>query len=180
MTHIGKRVSLTRKEKELSIVIISLADDRKNTYLLIWFLLWTFSGMIVLWQYFKLTDLDTKTAVIVWMGFWVYFEYKIFNAYLWRKFGKEKIKIHDKKLFYKIDTAGRGKIKEYESTLIKNLHVIESKENSFFENLNNSYWATAGEKLAFDYNEKEIKFGKQLEDADAIALLKVIKNELKN
>lgn len=179
MEYIGKRISIKRTENELSIVILSLVNKLKNKLLFLWFILWSISGIIVLSQYFIMPYPNTKTAIIVWMGFWVYFEYKIFLAYLWRKSGKEKIKINDKKFLYKRDVSGRGKIKIYETDFIKNLRLIEPKENSFTENLNNSYWVIGGEKLAFDYYGKEIKFGLQLDEVDAKALMKLIKKEMK-
>ncbi|MES2139487.1 MAG: hypothetical protein V4511_07240 [Bacteroidota bacterium] len=179
MEYIGKRISIKRTENELSIVILSLINKVKNRFLFLWFILWSISGLIVLSQYFIMHDPNTKTAIIVWMGFWAYFEYKIFHAYLWRKSGKEKIKINDKKFLYKRDVSGRGKIKTYETDFIKDLRLIEPKENSFMEDLNNSYWVIGGEKLAFDYYGKEIKLGLQLDEVDAKALLKLIMKEMK-
>jgi len=179
MEYIGKRISMRRSENELSIVILSSVDKLKNRLLILWLLLWSISGLIVLSQYFVMPDPDTKTAIIVWMGFWAYFEYKIFQAYLWRKSGKEKIKIQEKKLLYKRDVSGRGKIRFFETDFIKDLRLIEPKENSFFESLNNSYWVIAGEKLAFDYYGNEVKFGLQLEEVDAKALIKVMIKEIK-
>lgn len=178
MEYIGKRISIKRTENELSIVILSLTDKLKSRYLFAWLLLWSLSGIIVLSQYFIMPDQNTKTAIIVWMGFWIYFEFKILNAYFWRKSGQEKIKLRDNKLLYKRDVSGRGKIKTYETDYIKDLRIIEPKENSFSESLSSSYWVIAGEKLAFDYYGKEIKFGIQLEESEAKALLKVIKSEI--
>lgn len=175
MDYIGKRISIQQKGNDLSIVILALQDKLKNTLLFIWFLLWSLSGIIIFSQYFLLTDPDTKTVLIVWMGFWAYFEYKIFTAYRWRKFGKEIIKIRNGNFSYKRDVSGKGKIKEYRIDLIKNLRYIKSQENSFFENLNDSYWVIANEKLAFDHNGAEIKFGLQLDESDAKALLKRIR-----
>ncbi len=178
MEYIGKRISILRKENELSIVVLSLMDKVKSRLLFVWFFLWSLSGLVILSQIFIMPDPNTKIAIIVWMGFWTYFEYKIFTSYLWRKSGKEKIKIRENKLFVKRDVSGRGKIKAYEIDFIKDLRLFETQENSFFENLNNSYWVVAGERLTFDYYGKEIKFGIQLEDVDAKALLKLIKKEI--
>ena len=175
MKYIGKRISLKQKEAELSIVILSLTNKTKNSLLFIWLLLWTLSGITVLVYYFKIADHNTKAAIIVWFGFWVYFEYMIAKALLWRKYGKEIIKLRDNKLLYKRDIAGKGKIRVFEFNFMKDLRIIEEKSNSFVENLNNSYWVIAGEKLGFDYYGKEIKIGIQLDEQDAIAL----KNELK-
>lgn len=98
---------------------------------------------------------------------------------MWRISGREKIKIRNNKLVYKRDVSGRGKVKTYETDFIKDLRLIEPKENSFIENLNNSYWVIAGEKLAFDYYGGEIKLGLQLEETAAKALLKIMKNGLR-
>lgn len=178
MEYIGKRISIQQKENELSIVILALQDKLKNNLLFLWFFLWSLSGVIIISQYFLLTDPDTKTVLIVWMGFWAYFEYKIFKAYRWRKFGKEIIKIRDGNFSYKRDISGKGKIKTYPIDHIKNLRFLEPQENSFFENLNDSYWVIANEKLAFDHNGAEIKWGIQLDESDAKALLKRIKNKV--
>lgn len=175
MDYIGKRISIQQQGKDLSIVILAMQDKFKNTLLFVWFLLWSLSGIIILSQYFLLTDADTKTVLIVWMGFWAYFEYKIFTAYRWRKFGKEIIKIRDGKFWYKRDVSGKGKIKEYSIDFIKNLRYTEPQENSFFENFNDSYWVIANEKLSFDYHGAEIKFGLQLDESDGKALLKRIR-----
>lgn len=167
------------EDGEVSIVILSTADKFKRKLLILWLVLWTISGFIVFSQYFHVTDKDTKAAIIVWLGFWAYFEYKIFRAFLWRTYGIEKIKIRKGKLFYKRDISGRGKIKVFDAEMLKDLRVAEPKENSFFEDLNNSYWVIAGEKLAFDYYGKEIKFGIQLEESDAKALHKLIEKSIK-
>lgn len=177
MEYIGERVSIKHTDKELSIVILAMKDKLKNRLLLLWLILWSLGGLIVFSQYFTLTDPNTRIAVIVWMFFWFYFEFKILNAYLWRRAGKEIIKIRNNNLQYKRDIAGRGKIRTYSLDFMKDLRIVEQKENSFFESLNNSYWAIAGEKVAFDYYGKEIKFGIQLEEKEAKLLLKVISNE---
>lgn len=179
MDYIGKRISIKKKEDELSVVILPLAEKRKNNLLLVWLLLWSLSGLVILSQFFVISDVNTKIAVLVWLAFWAYFEYKIVNAYRWRKSGKEKIKIRENKFLYKRDISGKGAVKTYEIDFIKNVRLVENKDESFMESLNNSYWVIAGEKLVFDYSGKEIRFGLQLEDTDAKALLKLLQNQIK-
>lgn len=178
MEYIGERISIKRIENETSIVILSTVDKMKKKLLIAWFVLWTICGIIVFTQYFTITDEQTRVAILVWLGFWAYFEYKTYVAVMWRSFGLEKIKLRDRKLFYKRAVRGKGKVKVYEFDFMKEFRIVESQENSFFENLNNSYWVIAGEKLAFDYYGKEIKFGIQLNDADAKALHKLIKGKI--
>ena len=179
MEYIGERISLKQKENELSIVILSFKNKAKNNLLFCWFVLWSISGIFVFTNYFTIIDQNTKAAIIVWLGFWGYFEYVILKAYFWRKSGKEIIKLKDNKLMYKRFVLWNTKIKVYEYEFIKDFKIIEPKENSFRENLNNSYWVIAGEKLAFDYYGKEIKLGIQLIQNDAEFLKKRIQKEVK-
>lgn len=179
MEYIGKRISIKKSETETSIVIVSQSDKKKNVLLFSWLLIWSISGIAVLSQYFVIPDQNTKVMLMVWLAFWVYFEYRIFQAFMWRKYGVEKIKLRENKFFYKRDAAGKGKVKGYEFDFIKDLRLTEAKENSFADSMNNSYWMIGGEKLAFDYYGKEIKFAMQIEQAEAVALLKFIKSSIK-
>lgn len=179
MEYIGKRASIRRSENELSIVIVAHAEKWKNRLLFAWFVIWTICGIFVFTQFFVTPDQDLKAMLIVWLGFWAYFEYRTYRAVLYRRLGVEKIKLRDGKLQYKREIAGKGKIRTYELDFIKDLRVIVPKENSFADSMSSSYWSLAGERLAFDYYGKEIKFGIQLEPADAEALYKVIKKSIR-
>jgi hypothetical protein len=180
MEYIGKRISIKRKEQETSIVILSTVEKLKRTVLFCCFFLWSLCGMIILTQTLLIHDEQMKVFFIVWMGFWTYFEYKLFTAYMWRKFGVEKIKLRENKLFYKRDVAGRGKIKVFDYDFIKDLRIIEKNEFSFLDSLSNSYWVVGGEKIAFDYYGKEIKLALQIENGEADELFKLLKKELNN
>jgi hypothetical protein len=178
MNFIGEQISIVNSEKESRIVILSLKDKIKNILLFIWLFVWSVCGVIMITQYFATTNPDIKTVIIVWLGFWCYFEFKIAKAHLWRKTGKEIIKIKNGKLIYKKEVSHKGKTTEYDCETIKNLRVIEPKENSFMDTINNSYWVIGGEKLAFDYFGNEIKIGFQLKEEDAKALLKLLKSKI--
>ncbi len=177
MDFIGDQISITNSDKEWTIVILSLKDKIKSILLFAWLFVWSVCGVIMITQYFTTSNLDIKTVIIVWLGFWCYFEYKIAKAHMWRKYGKEIIRIKSGKLIYKKDVSGKGKIVEYDCETIKKFRFLEPNENSFIESFNNSYWVIGGEKLAFDYFGNEIKFGFQLKDEDAKALLKFIKSK---
>ena len=179
MEYIGKQISIKRNDNGVSIVIVALAGKLKNNLLFACLFLWSVSGIIIMTQFFVTADQNTKAALMVWLAFWAYFEYVLFKAYMWRKYGVEKIKLRENKLLYKRDVAGKGKIKTYEIDFVKDLRILVPKGNSFADNMSNSYWSVGGERLAFDYYGKEIKFGFQLEQADAEALYKVLKKEFK-
>ncbi len=95
MEYIGNRISIKRSDNEVSIVILSFREKIKNIMLSIYLVLWSLSGIIVFSQLLVIPDKNTKLALFVWLCFWAYFEFKISKAYMWRKFGVEKIKLRE-------------------------------------------------------------------------------------
>lgn len=179
MEYIGEKISVVRKDNEVSIVILASTDKKKLNLLFFWLIAWTVCGLLVVGQYFSLNDPNLKAYIIGWLAFWAYFEYKIVKVYLWRRGGMEKIKLKDKMLYYKREIGGKGKIHVYQYDFIKDLRLIVLG-NNFINTVNNSYWVIGGERLEFEYYGKTIRFGLQLNDKDAKGLLHLIQKELKS
>ncbi|MFI5149521.1 MAG: hypothetical protein ACHQRM_07280 [Bacteroidia bacterium] len=178
MEYIGNRISFLRKPDELSIVISAYSDKRKNLLLLAWILAWTLGGIVMTVYLFRVHDSQLKTMILVWMGFWLYFEYKAWKAYTWRKYGKEIVKIGKGYLFYKRDNRGAGKLRNFETASVESAGRYTAGENDLVRNFISSYWVIGGETISFRYFGKEVAFGMQLEEKDANALLQLIRTEL--
>ena len=118
--------------------------------------------------------------VLIWLGFWAYFEFKIGRAFLFKKFGKEKIWVKGDKFNYWKDVSGRGKKLEFEIELMKDLQLIEKNKRDFFQFMNESFWVMGGESISFMYGAKIYRIGIQLNEDDAKELLKQIKFALKS
>ncbi|HEX7412742.1 MAG TPA: hypothetical protein VF411_01765, partial [Bacteroidia bacterium] len=89
ITLIGNRISTLKADGVSSFVIIPTIANWKLYLLFVWLLLWTVSGIIVIGNYFTLSNSNTKIMMVVWLGFWAYFEFRIGKAFLFKKFGKE-------------------------------------------------------------------------------------------
>lgn len=176
---IGKRISTLKADGVSSFVIIPTASNWKLNLLFAWLFVWTLSGCIVIGNYFTLTNTNIKLVVIVWLGFWAYFEFTTARAFIFKKFGKEKIWIKGSTFNYWRDVAGRGKKFEFEASLIKDLSLIEKNKKDFFQFMNDSFWVVGTESIAFTYGTKTYRFGVQLDEADAKELLKQIKHALR-
>ena len=88
---ISNRSSILTKEGVFSLVILPTAEKKKTNLLFLWLMAWSVSGVIILMNYFKLTNDSTKLMIIVWLGFWAYFEFKIVRVFMWKRFGQEKL-----------------------------------------------------------------------------------------
>jgi hypothetical protein len=166
-------------KNELSIVISAYSEPSKNSMMLTWFIAWTLGGLAVAIYFFIIHDNQTRTMMLVWMGFWFYFEFKVWKAYTWRRFGKEIIKIEKSHFFYKRDNRGAGKVATYQAEFIQDLDKYKGRQGDMVSNFMNSYWIIAGETLSFNYYGKEILLGMQLDEKECSSLLKLIRDELK-
>ena len=176
---IGKRISVLKSDDLYSFVIVPSDANWKIYLLFAWLFLWTVSGVVVAANYFMLTNANLKLVLIMWLGFWVYFEFKIGKAFLFRRFGKEKIWIKGGKLFYWRDIAGRGKKLEFDKELIKDFELIQKNKKDFFASINESFWVIGGESIIFNYGAKPYRLGIQLPEEDAKELLRQMKHALR-
>lgn len=171
MKVIGKRISILKKEKLLSIVILPTDDNKKLVLMFLWLMAWTFCGLMFFVNYFKVTNYDLKIAIIVFLSFWFYFEFKIIRAFMWKKWGKEKIWVQNSLLHYQREVNGRGKVREYNLDLLNDLKLVGVDEKNFGDFINQSYWIKGGEMLEFIYQGKSIRFAMQVKPEEARTIL---------
>ncbi|MBS1634986.1 MAG: hypothetical protein JST26_03620 [Bacteroidetes bacterium] len=180
MQVIGERSSILKKENLLSLVILPTSEKRKVNLMFLWLFLWTVSGFIIFANYFKLTNVNAKLFVIIWLGFWAYFEFKIARVFLWKRFGKEKLWIKDGTVFYQREISGRGKIKKYDLNLIETIDYLPLEKGNFADVFNQSFWVKGGERLEFICQSKRIRFGMQLKDDEAKTIQKELNKFIKS
>ncbi|HQQ95019.1 MAG TPA: hypothetical protein PLQ93_10730 [Bacteroidia bacterium] len=179
MKVISERISIVKKDKLLSIVILAAANRRKLALLFLWLLAWSVCGLLVLINYFQLTDENTKLFVIVYLAFWLYFELSIIRTFIWKKYGKEKIWFQHGVLHYQREFNRRGKIREFQPELIQDLRIIESRPGNFFDSVNQSFWVKGNERLEFRYQAKTIRFAFQITNEESSILLKEIETAIR-
>lgn len=179
MILIGERASILKKEDLFSLVILPTSEKKKVGLMFLWLFLWSMGGIIVFINYFTLTNVNAKLFVIIWLGFWAYFEFKIARVFLWKRFGKEKLWIKGGHLYYQREISGRGKVKEFDLNLVRDLEFLEIQKGNFADVFNQSFWVKGGERLQFLCQAKAIRFGLQLNDQDAKAIFKEITAYLK-
>lgn len=170
------RIQLSNDRKTLEIP--SIADATKLKILMVWFILWTISGMIVFTQFFVPTSRDVKVWYAVWMAFWAYFEYKASVLLSYRRKGKEILQFSESGFTFRRDINGRGIDKVYERTEIKNIRTVDFKDKKVIARVQPLYWNMGYETVLFDYRGKEEALGLQLTEEEAQQLVKIMKQRL--
>ena len=174
VNYISDRVSYSEKEGILTIVISGKVEKWQESLLIVWAVAWTFCGLYVFTQLFGEYTKEERLTMFVYEVFWVYFEWKLVYAFLWRKWGAEVVKVAKESVKIKNDIRRYGKLKTYFTENIENFQRIESPTKSFARVMGSSFWNTTEKTISFDYLGKLIAFGIQLNDKDSKKIVKLI------
>lgn len=166
---IGKRISIKSNKDKTTVVITTGIASWKEALLAAWILCWLVCLGVFISELFKP---HTDKEHIILFGiivFMVYYAVRIIKVYAWRKWGMEFIKITDTALTYKRSIRKWGKAHQYFLENIKDISLVTKEDGSIAKLLENSFWVRGGQRVSFDYLEKLVRIGIQLNDADAKA-----------
>lgn len=161
------------------ISIKAFNESFKQSMLFAWMVLWTLAGIALVVQFFLPGPENINTYLIVWLAFWLYFEYRVVYAYRWRRSGQEVLEIADGNLKLSREIAGRGIPVRYELSQIKNLRLREKDEKGFLSVMSKSYWNPGDEKLEFLYQGKEVLFGMELDKRESEKIIHLLNKKIK-
>lgn len=172
---ISKRMSIAKTETELSIVISAAEPSLKVTLSGLLLLVWLLSGVAGIFYFFQLTDSATKTYLLVWLGFWIYFLYILGKAWMWWKFGSEVLKVRNGKLLIKRDVRGRGFVNEYKLAELRNIRIGTDNTPEWVKKSGGNFWNIDSLSVSFDTKDKEVTVGYQLSSKERDQLLSLLR-----
>ena len=175
---ISERMSVQRSEGRLSVVISAKVEQWKEALLFAWVLAWTACMVLFIMELLAQQDRQMKLMLIIMLTFMAYFELRMVRALLWRKFGKESLRVKDGVLRIKNDIKGYGKVREFFAQNIQELQVVQHNERSFKFQMNSSFWVVGGDSVSFKEGGKQYLIGKGLNQQEAKGLVKVLKRAL--
>jgi hypothetical protein len=180
MNFLSERISYSEVEKGNARIIISPDyEDSKQSFLATWVVFWTLGGLVMLSQVFGNYNRDEKLFLIIWLFFWLYFEYVGVYAWLWKKYGSEKITIKNDKVYYSKNLKWKKKPIVMQQEMITEINQLEISEKNLLHNLSNSYWNRGNDTCSFRYQGKTIRFGLKLSPVEAAKLVKLLKSKVK-
>lgn len=180
MKFIGERISYVDKNEVFTVVITPLKNKGKEALLFAWVMAWTLCGVYFVYYLSIVEEEQTKRAVFIMLAFWAYFEFLGVKALLWRKYGKEMIRITSDQLSIKNAFKSYGKARQFHTENISNVEVVDVNESGYKHQYGQAYYSTKGERIAIKYVEKYIGIGKQLELSEAKELAKVLNQKIKH
>lgn len=175
----NNRVEIKKDGNGLLIFISGKMKKWHESLLFGWLAMWSFCGIYVMVFLFQPLAFEEKMILLAYLSFWGYFEYMAARAWMWRKKGKEIIKLGDGNLSMQNNLPTFGSPKSYFLENIKNLELIERPKNSLAGSYFSSFWIIGGETISFEYFGKKVVLGKQLNKEDSQKVLNAIRKFLK-
>jgi len=173
------RITVLETPELLEIVITGKIKPWQLNTIGFWLAAWSLSIVFVIIQLFGNMPSGQKLYMYIWMGFWVYFEYRILTTWVWRKWGKEVIKIGKEKAELRFEVPVRPKFSAFEISSITAISDLEAMKGNFVKSHYEPFWVVGGETIGFEYNGKLYAFGRQLPKEDATALINLIAKRIK-
>lgn len=166
-------------EGEIEISIFPVISPFQLNIIRIWLSVWTLSGIVILSQFFTNTPKETKMFLALWMAFWGYFEFKVFNILWWKKNGKEVLHLNQEKLVITLHSSKQPRSFEFENNQIQNLTLVDFNEKKYSEAVNSSFFGLGKETILFEFNGGKYGIGKQLNREEANKVFKLLKTKIK-
>ncbi|MCB9359819.1 MAG: hypothetical protein H6587_10620 [Flavobacteriales bacterium] len=176
----GDRIKYREEGNTLEITIKAFLDEKQQQLLLIWIVLFSICGILLLTQIFGSYEKSTILFLGVYMAFWLFFEFKVIYAYRWRKYGKELIILNENQLILVKEIGRRGITQQFDLDKIKNVVKFDNGENAFLKSMNSSYWNINKYTLSFEIEDNTIPFAIDLNKEESKIIQQKIHQFLKN
>jgi len=175
MEQIGKRIKIFKTTSgEATIQIASPKNLFLLIFLPIWLLAWTAGGVFAVLQAILGTG-KGNLFLFIWFCGWLAAEIFISAIFLWGAFGKEIVSLLEGRLIIKRSVFNYGRIRAFEIPKVCCLRSSGFFGSMLSWNLGMAYWGLSGGTVAFDYRHKTERFGINLSEKDATALVAYLK-----
>lgn len=176
---IGKRISVQRSKEDIVITITQQIQRWQEALLIGWLMAWTFCGVVFIKYAIQTTVMSDRVFFIICSSLWLYFFVKIVKVFMWRKGGREIIRLSKGKIEIINAYWKRGLPETFMMRNIFKLGLIKRDPGNFLAFLDDSFWIIGGERVGFSHSGTKIRFGKQLELKDAELLVRVIESGMR-
>lgn len=168
-----------QSERTLEIEIFPVISPAQINIIRVWLGIWTLSGLVILTQFFTNAPKETKMFLGLWMAFWGYFEFKVYNILWWKKKGSEYLRLDDKRMELILKSSNKPRSFFFELNEIKNLRTVDFNEKKYSEAVNSSFFGLGKETILFEFNQNKYGIGKQLNREEANKVLKLLRTKIK-
>jgi len=172
---IGARITFNQDQDSLRIRIQQHIPSAQMSLLTAWLVVWLGLEAIVLYLWTQ--DPAQGNAWLgygIYSAFWAFFAFRIGKVWLWRTRGQEVITVDRKGLSVALAFGQRGLPDFFAHGTYRLPSKIQENPQQILRTFEKAFWSMGGETLQFDSGKRTMVLGKQLDERDADALLKMM------
>lgn len=175
---LGQRISFVWHEEALTVIIDQKIAKPQQMMLDAWMAGWMFVGGAFAYGY-GTSQGDEKSFLMICLAFWSFFSFRVLKVLVWRRIGREMIRVDAEGMSIKNAFGSYGKAKFFIKDNIKRMEVIRRDPAKFMQNMDQSFWIMGGDSIQFKYQRSSFVLGKQLNERDAKALAQLFDKALR-
>lgn len=175
---IGKRISFAWHDAALTVIIDQKITKAQQMMLDGWMVGWLLVGGSFAIGYGTSRG-DEQSFLMICLAFWAFFAFRVIKVIIWRRIGKEMIRVDSQGMSIKNAFGSYGKAKFFMKNNIQRMEVIRRDPSKFMQNLDQSFWIMGGDSIQFKYQRSSFVLGKQLNERDAKALAQLFDKALR-
>ena len=172
---IGARITFNQDQDSLRIRIQQHIPSAQMSLLTAWLVVWLGLEAIVLyfWTQYPAQG-NAWLGYGIYSAFWAFFAFRIGKVWLWRTRGQEVITVDHKGLSVALAFGQRGLPDFFAHGTYRLPSKIQENPQQILRTFEKAFWSMGGETLQFDSGKRTMVLGKQLDERDADALLKMM------
>lgn len=166
------RVSMAQHARSVTFLITQEIDKKQQRWLEIWMVLWLMIGAAWTWSAAVSIDREERLFLGVSLAFWSYFAFRIIQVVLWRRIGKEMIRVAPEALSIKRAYGTWGNPRFVPLSQVSRLEVVQPRPTQFLAQMEQSFWMIGGAVIWIHTAQGVLGCGLQLDSASAQRLAK--------
>lgn len=175
---IGTRTTWLRHPDALTVVITQEVPPRTFLAIALWYAGWVLAGAGMAYGVAAAHSADERLFLVICLAFWAFFAVRIGKVLVWRRIGRESLRIRSGILTYKRAWGTWGRAEEFDLADVTRLEVVKRDPRKFLEVLDIEPWIIGGESLQLRYRGRTVPLALQLEAREAAALAAVLDRAL--
>ena len=172
----GRRSQITRSRDELIITIPAPCNIFILLFLSVWLVAWAAGEVFVPWQIVA-GEIELNAFMIAWFIGWTTAGAFAIYSWLWMVRGQELVRVTRNMLGIRRSVWNRGVERQFLAAQISDLCLVSEATSPFGEDDPPRYSWRQG-PIAFDYQDRAVRFGRGLREAEARDLVDEISRYL--
>ena len=169
------RATITGGPQGLEIVILARRHLVPLLFLGVWLVGWLTGELAAGSQVFTRRPAGPENFLLIWLILWTAGGLLASYIWLWMLVGKERILLGTSTLQVKQDVLGLGRTQSYELFKIRNLRVAPQLGEPRGARVALRFTGLVGGLIAFEYQDKTIRFGAAIDEAEGRMIVERMK-----